>query len=64
MPKKPTRRRPYICSECAEEMGGEWPVGHAATCHADKCPYCGKRKCLACIGDYNWKKRDFRDLRD
>ena len=54
----------YICSECAEEKGGEWPEGHCATFHYNDCPYCGKRKALASVGDWNWPDRKPRGLRD
>ncbi len=59
-----TRKRPYICAACAESMGGKWPRGHVATMHLDRCPYCGKGKTLASIGDWDWPKQQFRDLRD
>ena len=61
---KPSREKPYVCSECAKKMGGKWPKGHCATCHTGTCPYCGKEKGLVSIGDYNWKNVSFIGMRD
>lgn len=62
--KKPTREYPFICHDCAIKMGGKWPEGHCATCHTGTCEYCGKEKSLANIGDYDWLKQSFIDMRD
>lgn len=61
---KISRKRPYICSYCAQKKGGIWPEGHCATIHIGKCDYCKKEKSLASIGDYNWDKQSFLDMRD
>ena len=62
--KKITKDDPYICNECAIARKGKWPEGHCATMHRAKCPYCGLKKTLACIGDYNWPKNNFEYMRD
>ena len=54
----------YICRECAERRGGVWPEGHVATMHREVCPYCGERRGLACIGDWDWPGVDYSALRD
>ena len=53
-----------ICSECAEERGGKWPEGHAATMHTAECKYCGDEAALANIGDWNWLDGKTRGMRD
>lgn len=45
----------YLCSKCADKLGGQWPDGHVATFHHDTCPYCGKGESLCCVTDYLWK---------
>lgn len=57
------RKHDYICRECADDCGGVWPEGHAATFHQGECGVCGKEKALCNVGDYNWpdKARGMRD---
>ena len=45
---------PYLCSDCAESLGGVWPEEHRATFHWDFCPYCGSNKGLASWDDWDW----------
>lgn len=61
---KLSRKRQYICHDCATELGGIWPEGHCATISQGTCDYCKKTKATASIGDYNWKSQNFLDLRD
>ena len=51
----------FICSGCAERLGGVWPKGHVATMHAAECPYCGIEKSLANVGDWDWGDWDWPD---
>ena len=44
----------YLCSECAESLGGTWPEGHRATFHYNVCPVCNVNKALACWNDWDW----------
>ena len=54
----------FICKDCAEKRGGRWPEHHVATCHNDRCAYCGKTKTLANIGDWDWPDGIARGMRD
>lgn len=54
----------YICRECAEEHGGEWPDGHMATMHSGHCDFCGFVRTLANVGDWNWPDKKKRGMRD
>ena len=54
----------YICSDCAEDLGGVWPEGHVATFHEAKCDCCHKTAGLANIGDWNWPDGRRRGMRD
>jgi hypothetical protein len=53
-----------ICTDCAEELGGVWPEGHLATMWNGVCDYCNKETTCCSIGDWNWKKENFKSLRD
>jgi len=33
-----------VCSDCANEAGGQMPEGHLATWHVELCPVCGEVK--------------------
>jgi len=61
---KLSRKRQYLCADCAEALGGVWPPGHCATVSISKCDYCKEEKATCSIGDYNWPKDSFLDLRD
>ena len=54
----------YICSECAETLGGEWPKHHVATFHQGECEVCGEDKGLSNVGDWNWPDGLRRGMRD
>jgi len=54
----------YICAECAESRGGEWPEEHVATMHTSFCDICHKMKVLANVGDWNWPDGKCRGMRD
>ena len=55
----------YICTDCAEERGGRWPEGHAATWHEGECEYCHTPEvALSNIGDWNWPDKRKRGMRD
>ena len=54
----------YLCSDCAESLGGVWPEGHMATCHTATCDNCGEEKSLANVGDWNWPDGIRRGMRD
>jgi len=54
----------YLCSECANKLGGKWPEGHVATFHFGDCDVCGKNKSLANVGDWNWPDKKHRGMRD
>jgi hypothetical protein len=44
----------YICSDCAEALGGVPPEGHVATCHIARCEKCRLEKDLSHHDDWNW----------
>jgi len=46
----------YICFDCANAMGAQWPEGHCATCHSGVCPECKLKKSLASVDDWDWPK--------
>ena len=54
----------YLCRKCAEELGGTWPEGHAATFHVAECPICNKTAGLANVGDWDWPDGKPRGMRD
>jgi len=60
----PSRIVDYLCSECAEGLGGTWPEGHCATWHDGRCDVCGERKGLANVGDWDWPDNVLRGMRD
>lgn len=52
----------YICSDCANSMGGRWPKDHCATSHTSSCNFCHEEKPLVSTSDYLWL--DEKTLRD
>jgi len=54
----------YLCSECAEKLGGTWPDVHCATFHCAVCDVCKEQKSLANVGDWNWPDNKHRGMRD
>ena len=42
----------YICSDCANAIGGEWPEHHVATFHNGECSICKHQKGLAAPSDW------------
>lgn len=44
----------YLCTDCAEKIGGRWPKGHVATIHVGICDSCGEPKALAHHDDWDW----------
>jgi hypothetical protein len=62
--KLKNRKSDYICSVCADEKGGVWPEGHAATMHSGICGLCGKTKTLANVGDWDWPDNKKIGMRD
>lgn len=44
----------YICGDCAEARGGQWPPGDVATFHRAPCDLCHQPRWLAAAGDWNW----------
>lgn len=63
-PQSPIDLYSYICSACAQQLGGKWPRGHVATMHTGICEHCGKLTCLANVGDWNWPDNIRRGMRD
>jgi hypothetical protein len=53
-----------ICRECAECLGGTWPVGHCATFFEATCGMCGQKKMMCDVGDWNWPDGIRRGMRD
>jgi hypothetical protein len=50
------RQAGYLCGDCAELMGGEWPHAHRATFHVAICQFCKACRPIACWDDWNWPK--------
>lgn len=44
----------YLCSDCAEDLGGTWPDGHLATMHEGYCDVCGEKSALSHMTDWEW----------
>ena len=44
--------RGYLCGQCAQGFGWEWPDGHCATMHEGVCCGCGKTEALSCWNDW------------
>lgn len=54
----------YICTDCAKGLGGNWPQGHLATFHTEKCDVCEEEKPVSNVGDWNWPDGETRGMRD
>lgn len=55
----------WLCSDCAEERGANFPEGHVCTVTHGQCPHCGQDdKTIIPWVDFNWPKRKTEHLRD
>jgi hypothetical protein len=52
--KRPQMTACNICIECAEKNKGTWPKGHVATANTRVCNWCGVKKCVMHLSDWNW----------
>ncbi len=51
----------YICGDCTDAAGGEWPSGHVATWSEGTCGLCKKQTMRAAWDDWNWPGHDLDD---
>lgn len=57
---KPSKKRhdpyDYICHQCAQADGANWPEGHVATSHMGECCSCHDMKNVCAVSDWRWPK--------
>ena len=47
----------YVCDECAEKSGGEWPRGQVTGTGYGRCDVCREDKVISFVRDWLWPRK-------